>query len=703
MDHPPLRDAQKILLTVCLALLLLGSCFEFFDIAWGTGIWLGELAPSWALFFALYVILCLVFLTTLVFILRHDRVHTVLTGRLISLRERLGFFRWLLAAVIFISPVVLLQLTEWGVAFQGPFIRSLLWLAVLLSISILASQGPRLIGWPEFLVTLVSTAALFSMAASLRFVTAYPFSLGWSEGNRLWDYSIMFGRERYEYPADREIFVLLEEGRQFVGAVPFLMPGISIEAVRAWVSLMTILPYAALGLVAFRSFHAEKRLWFMLALATYLFLKQGPIHPPLVICAVLIAAAWRSSLWLAVPLLMLSGYFAGISRYTWVFAPAAWIAILEFSGAPTRKDGSLPAGIWLRAGILFCSGLSGSLLLPYLVDLIKTGSLSDFNVASVMNGLAVSPENIQANVSRQPLLWYRLFPNPTYGNGILVGLLLAVVPLIVLLFYLARKGGRVMNVWQKLAIILPLLAFLGVGVVVSTKIGGGGDLHNMDMFLIGLFFSAVIALHNTEWRSLLLAEHTEPGWLRGVVVLILVIPALGALQEMRSYSFGHDVTRLAALTDAVNERALEMYPSDKIVDDSLRSIQHEAKLALSEGAVLFLDQRQLLTFGFITGVPLVPEYDKKVLMEQALASNRAYFEGFYRDLQEGRFLLIITQPLSTPKKGSDYQFGEENNAWVRWVANPLLCYYRVKQTFPEVNVQLLVPRPEAADCSKELP
>jgi hypothetical protein len=116
-----------------------------------------------------------------------------------------------------------------------------------------------------------------------------------------------------------------------------------------------------------------------------------------------------------------------------------------------------------------------------------------------------------------------------------------------------------------------------------------------------------------------------------------------------------------------------------------------------------LDQRQLLTFGFITNVPLVPEYDKKVLMEQALASNRDYFEEFYRDLQDDRFSLIITQPLNTPRKGSDYQFGEENNAWVKWISRPLLCYYEEKQTFLEVNVQLLVPNPEVADCTKKLP
>ena len=45
------------------------------------------------------------------------------------------------------------------------------------------------------------------------------------------------------------------------------------------------------------------------------------------------------------------------------------------------------------------------------------------------------------------------------------------------------------------------LAFLVVGLVASVKIGGGGDLHNMDMFLIGLLFTSALAWQNggSDW------------------------------------------------------------------------------------------------------------------------------------------------------------------------------------------------------------
>ena len=41
--------------------------------------------------------------------------------------------------------------------------------------------------------------------------------------------------------------------------------------------------------------------------------------------------------------------------------------------------------------------------------------------------------------------------------------------------------------------MIPMIAFLIVGLIISTKIGGGGDLHNMDMFLVGLVFVAALA------------------------------------------------------------------------------------------------------------------------------------------------------------------------------------------------------------------
>ena len=147
-----------------------------------------------------------------------------------------------------------------------------------------------------------------------------------------------------------------------------------------------------------------------------------------------------------------------------------------------------------------------------------------------------------------------------------------------------------------------------------------------------------------------------------------------------------------------------MYPSDKTIDQALTAIREEVALAESQGGeILFLDQRQLLTFGYITDVPLIPAYEKKVLMNEALSSDAVYFKQFYTDIAAHRFALIISEPLRAPIKDSSFEFGEENNAWVNWVSNPVLCYYEPKVNLKEVGVQLLVPKTEPLDCSTQLP
>jgi len=172
---------------------------------------------------------------------------------------------------------------------------------------------------------------------------------------------------------------------------------------------------------------------------------------------------------------------------------------------------------------------------------------------------------------------------------------------------------------------------------------------------------------------------------------------------MRSFSLGEDASWLKTLTDASTETELGMLPTQAEVDSALETIQEAVDKAKPQGEVLFMDQRQLLTFGYITDVPLVTDYEKKLLMNQALSSNAAYFQGYYADLAAKRFPLIVTEPLRTPIQDSSYQFGEENNAWVKWVANPTLCYYEALETLKPVRVQLLVPKEGTVDCSAALP
>jgi hypothetical protein len=172
---------------------------------------------------------------------------------------------------------------------------------------------------------------------------------------------------------------------------------------------------------------------------------------------------------------------------------------------------------------------------------------------------------------------------------------------------------------------------------------------------------------------------------------------------LRSFQFAEDLPWLVTLTDVTDGKFLEMLPPQDEVDEILQTIRQEVNARKSQGEVLFMDQRQLLTFGFVKDVSLVPEYEKKVLMNAAMGARANYFAALYAELEAKRFSLIISEPLRAPVKDSNYQFGEENNAWVEWVVEPVLCYYEEIETFRSAQIQLLVPRQGELDCSSQLP
>ncbi len=681
------------------AIVLIGASVEFYHIAWGTGKAVGQFSPRWFLLFVFFVFFCLaVFAAMLLGVLGSEKFLSV-SQKFIALRNKFSPVSWALAILALVVPVWFLQRTMWGIVFDGVYFRALLWALSVFLLSSFITRGDSLIEWKPFLAALILTSSAFTIAISFQGVTDYPFSLAWSEGNRIWDYSILFGRARYDIPPDQDIFVLLDPGRQLVGGLIFLIPDVGIEAVRFWLGLTLILPYFLVGAAAYFAVNTNARTWALITLWVFLFLRQGPIHPPLLLAAALTVFAWRKPLWLAAPLIVYAGYFAQSSRFTWLFAPGIWIGMLELVGA-SLSSGKLDRSAWSRSLALGFSGVFGGYLFPKLLPLLNRPVESVTDVTEQIASSGINSEVIANAVTDQPLLWYRLLPNSTYGVGILLGLLIAVLPVCIVLVWLVVSKKWQIHLWQKLAILAPLLAFLLVGLVASTKIGGGGDLHNMDMFLIGLAFTAFIAWVNGGREALL--NGALPLGLRLALIISLIVPAATPLRHLRSFDYGDRITALMTLTDTTDRRMLEILPDRVVVEDALREIQDFVTEAQPRGDVLFIDQRQLLTFGYIEA-PLIPEYEKKMLMNEALSSNAEYFQAFYRDLASQRFSLIVTEPLRTPIKDSSFRFGEENNAWVKWVSIPVLCYYQEAQTFKEVGVQLLIPKSVPDDCSEYLP
>jgi len=132
-------------------------------------------------------------------------------------------------------------------------------------------------------------------------------------------------------------------------------------------------------------------------------------------------------------------------------------------------------------------------------------------------------------------------------------------------------------------------------------------------------------------------------------------------------------------------------PGRPVVEEALQAIRSEVAAAMPHGEVLFYDQRQLLTFGFVEGVPLVTEYEKKYMADQSLAGDPDFFEPFYEDLARHRFALIVSSPLETTWQ-EEHPFSEEDEAQVRFLYLPMARYYAPVVRLDAVGVWLLRPR-----------
>lgn len=685
------KHILNILIFLPLFLLLFFSSLSFHAIAWGTGEWWGEFSLRWGVAFLLFIVGEGVLLVLVALALWRPQALQPVTQRLVRARQRLGVGRWLLVLLALALPIWFLQYTPWGVVFRALPLRLLIWGMELAFLTFLLTSGPALFSFSAWVGAVLLSGFSFTLAANLRLVTDFPFALGWSEGNRLWDYSMLFGADRYQLAPGQGSWVHLSLGRQLVGGLPFLYRNLTIAQERAWIGLTYILPYVLLGWITFWKARSDSpRRWLLAGLWGALFLLQGPIHPPLIFAAILTVLAWGTPLWLGAPLLVIAAYFAEISRYTWAFAPAMWIGILEWVSDPW-EGGRLSRRGWVRVVVLVLAGLFGGAILPNLVARFQGGG-----------------EGFSVKFTEQPLLWYRLLPNATYGPGILLALLIATGPLIALLAYLAFRREWPLAFWQKLAIAAPLLAFLIVGLIASTKIGGGGDLHNLDMFLLGLLFTAALAW---RYRDFLFTP-PKHGLSLAFLLLTLILPSWTSLPRLAPLRVDERmIPTLLRLTDKeINykleperaRRALGLLPPPEQAQRALDLVRQVVTEAQSRGEVLFMDQRQLLTFGYVQA-PLVVEYEKKYMMDQAMTPNVEYFRKFYDDLAKRRFALIITDPLFTPIKDASYAFGEENNAWVTWVSRPVLCYYMPIETIQDMRLQLLVPNPQATDCRDALP
>ena len=539
---------------------------------------------------------------------------------------------------------------------EGIFPRLLLfWLVILLLSILLRSWFPET-RWEHLLLAAAVGYALFLRAlAFVPEVSAYPFSLGWSEASRYYYASLFDAESIYGvqvHPSE------LHPTRYLLQSLPYFVANFPLWFHRLWqVVLWWLLPVATAALLVAR--HRLAGPWIRLLVGGWivLYLFQGPAYYHLLVAVVIILAGfdverpWRSTLFVVA-----ASVWAGLSRVNWFPVPALLAGCLYVLEGP-------PGGRYWR-------------VLRWPLAWAVLGTL----VALASQGAYVRFTGIQvdrfASSFSSELLFYRLLPNATYSLGILPATLLASAPLLLSLWWSRSTWQGRLDQASQGFLVVAILALGAGGLLVSLKIGGGSNLHNLDAYLVLLLLVGSSLLLRDSPSNLVQGFEASLPPLRqtALLVAIPVVFAVAAAGRWLPHDFAAAETSLRRIRDKVEE------------------VGGEGK------RVLFISQRHLLTFGMIEGIPLEPEYETVFLMEMAMSGNRAYLDRFHELLQEQAFGLIVTDRLGTTLQGRSHNFGEENDAWVKEVSIPILCSYQWIDRLEQPPVDLLVPREEGSAC-----
>lgn len=521
----------------------------------------------------------------------------------------------------------------------------------------------------------------YRMAAFLPAVSTYPFSLDWSEASRYYYASLFFGERLYGM---RTTPSALHPSRYLLQAIPFWVSGLPLWVHRLWqVFLWVGMTFGTGLLLARRVFSPPWRggvpsglpLSGVKALFigwVFLFLLQGPVYYHLQVCVLVVLWSYerhhpiRSTLGV-----LLASAWAGISRLNWYPMPAMLASVLYFLENPVALEEKSPNTLFSASVPLHSyQSIRRYLLMPFwwTVCGVATAFLTQ---AIYVHWAGIDVRWLSSSFTSD-LLWYRLWPNATFPLGVLPMILLISAPLFGLV---AWKLGGIH--WVRALGIGGILAIFWIGgLIVSTKIGGGSNLHNLDAFLVLLL---VVGAY--DWSGRLrregeceplrnsLANHFYPSWL---LLPILAIP----------------------LFYAIGQGSPLILPKRERTEKALAALRElTAQVAVQGGEVLLISQRHLLTFGYLPEVALVEPYENVFLMEMVMAGNSAYLQPFYEDLRQKRFALIVSDPQPSRFKGKTFPFGEENDVWLQRVTQPLMASYRRIESFKEIGMEIYVPKP----------
>lgn len=539
-----------------------------------------------------------------------------------------------------------LVFSEHGVYLEDLYTRSAVFLIVIVFSAVFLSVWHQEKSWVQMLpLSLLVGAGIYNLASYLPGVTTYPFALGWSETSRYYNASLFFDRAIYGLDLPRPH---RDATRYWMQSLPFLFPTASLWMHRFWQALLRMaLPLLAGYRLARRLKVSGRFDVLMFTLWTGLFLYQGPVfYPMLVIVIVMVWLFDSRRVWRSLVLVTAVSVWAGLTRINWIPMPGLIAAVIYLMERSLERKGWREIWQYVRPLAVWTGG----------------GAAAGFAAqAWYMANSGLEASILQSSFSSD-LLWYRLFPNPSFPPGILPMILLIATPGLLVISF-AFPNWRKWHWVRPLGIGAILLVLFSGGLVVSVKIGGGTNLHNLDAFLVILLL-VIAYLFYGESKDRGEAEAKEPfrpGW--ALFAVIVLVPSMYALTYGKPV-LGRD---FAAAEEGLTQLQAAV---DQAAD--------------ADGEILFITQRHLLTFDMIEGVELVHEYEKLLLMEMVMAGNEDYLGDYEGDLRSQRFALIVLDPLPVIYKNpAEYSLAAENNVMFKRINPILLCYYhRVKAPEP---------------------